>query len=354
MVKKFGVKSRSGTGKIDKKNEAEANSSEKWMDATASQLKSEVKSILVKSLPISHIKTDQDNPRKLAIDTELVTKIQAKYPINTAIENEDDADWIEEYVEKVVKEFELKDKQIGDFTSIVEFCFALKSPTRLLHPIVVWQEDSIFHLISGERRLLTHILLGEQYISSRINEERLSADEIDVLQWEENVHREDMTLFEKTMRLEKLVKATMGLDKSTGGKLSKVAGISRAEASRYVAIFKYKIKHNSDLLINAIETGKITSLKSCHALAQLEPDELQAKLDGKKIIKKSDTITPSKPVIKISKEADSDVMKKIIEAATREFQAEQVLENLDLSKSKDINEAFNLLVDFLKMKDKEK
>nr|AKN39988.1 hypothetical protein [Vibrio tasmaniensis] len=40
-------------------------------------------------------------------------------------------------------------------------------------------------------------MLGEQYISSRINEERLTKNEIDVLQWEENVHREDMTIFEK-------------------------------------------------------------------------------------------------------------------------------------------------------------
>jgi hypothetical protein len=41
-------------------------------------------------------------------------------------------------------------------------------------------------------------------------------------------------------------------------------------------------------------------------------------------------------------------MKRIIEAATKEFKAEKVLESLDLNKSKDLNEAFNLLVTFLK------
>lgn len=344
MVKKFGSnKSRAGTGKVEV--DGDVSSSEKWTNATASQLDSKSKSILVKNLPISHIKTDQDNPRKLAIDTVLVSKIQAKYPINLSLEKEEDNGWIEEYVEKVVKDFGLKEKQIGDLTSIIEFCAVLKSPTRLLHPIVVWQEDSVFHLISGERRLLTHIMLGEQYISSRINEERLTKNEIDFLQWEENVHREDMTIFEKTMRLEKLIHGTHGIEKISVRKLGTVSGLSTADAQRYLAIIKYKVKHKTDILIKAIEEGKITSLQKCAALAQLEPEDLKAKLEGRPT---KQSLTARKPVIKISKEADVDIMKRIIEAATKEFKAEKVLESLDLNKSKDLNEAFNLLVTFLK------
>ena len=346
MVKKFGSKrSRAGTGTVETK--IDVNSSEKWTNATATQLDSKIKSVLVKSLPISHITADQDNPRKLAIDTELVTKIQSKLPINTYIQNEEDNEWIKEYIEKATNEFNLKEKQISDFTSIIEFCAVLKSPTRLLHPIVVWQEDSVFHLISGERRLLTHIMLGEKYISSRINEERLTESEIDILQWEENVHREDMTLFEKTMRLEKLIDGTHGKDKISVRKLAKVSGLSVADSQRYLAIIKYKIKYKTDILINAIETGKVSGLQKCAALAQLTDDELKAKLNGEAVNKEPAT---KKPVIKISKDADIDIMRKIIEAATKEFEAEEVLESLDLSKSKDMNIAFNLLITFLKEK----
>jgi len=340
VVKKFGAKnnSRAGTGTIDK--DIEVSNSEKWTSATASQLDSKVKSILVKNLPISHIKTDQDNPRKLTIDVNLVREIQSKFSIKSYLKNEEDNDWVEEYVEKVTIYFNLEGKQIGDFTSIVEFAAVLKSPKRLLHSIVVWQEDSVFHLISGERRLLTHILLGEEYISSRISEEKLTVKEIDILQWEENIHREDMTLFEKTMRLEKLIASSHGISKISVRKLAKVSGLSVAESQRYLVIIKYP----TNTLIKAIEEGKVEGLQKAAALAQLSDEELKAKLSGIVVAKK----VVIKPTIKISKDADIDVMKKIIGAVTKEFKAESVLENLDLSKSKDLNLAFNSLITFLK------
>lgn len=341
MVKAFGAKnkSRAGTGTIDK--EADKNNTEKWTAATASQLDSKVKSILVKNLPIANIKTDQDNPRKLTINVELIKNIQSKLPISSYLKNEEDNEWIEDYVQKVVKDFDLEGKKIGDFTSIVEFAAVLKTPKRLLHSIVVWQEDSVFHLISGERRLLTHVLLGEEYISSKISEEKLTKNEIDVLQWEENVHREDMTLFEKTKRLEKLIDGTHGIKKISVRKLAKVSGLSVPESQRYLAIIKYP----TDTLINAIEQGKATGLQKCASLAQLPDEELKGTLEGKMVVHKKEL---PKPVIKISKDADSDVMKKIIGAVIKEFKAESVLENLDLSKSKDINIAFNSLITFLK------
>lgn len=340
MVKKFGAKnnSRAGTGTIDK--DIEVSNSEKWTSATASQLDSKVKSILVKNLPISHIKTDQDNPRKLTIDVNLVREIQSKFSIKSYLKNEEDNDWVEEYVEKVTIYYNLEGKQIGDFTSIVEFAAVLKSPKRLLHSIVVWQEDSVFHLISGERRLLTHILLGEEYISSRISEEKLSVKEIDILQWEENIHREDMTLFEKIIRLEKLIASSHGMSKISVRKLAKVSGLSVAESQRYLVIIKYP----TNTLIKAIEEGKVEGLQKSAALAQLSDEELKAKLSGIVVAKKA----VIKPAIKISKDADIDVMKRIIGVVTKEFNAESVLDNLDLSKSKDLNIAFNSLITFLK------
>jgi ParB-like chromosome segregation protein Spo0J len=339
MVRKFGAKtesSRAGTGKINK----EETNSEKWATATASQLGNKGSKILVKNLPISYIRADQDNPRKLKINAELIKEIYLKHPINNFIKNEEDNDWVEDYVEKVSKEFNLKGKQIGDFTSIVEFSAVLKSPKRLLHPVVVWQEDSIFHLISGERRLLTHILLGEEYISSRICEEKLTEREIDILQWEENVHREDMTLFEKAMRLKKLIEGTFGFSNISVRKLVKISGLNLADAQRYLAIIRYP----TNTLIKAIEEGKIVGLQKCAALAQLSEEELTEKLSAK-VVEKKITI---KPAIKISKDADSEAIKKIITVVTKEFKAESILENLDLSKSKDLNIAFNSLVTFLK------
>ncbi len=340
MVKKLGGKnnSRAGTGTI--KENSTSKNTEKWTGAVADQLKekSKIKDVIVKTIPIDYIRTDQDNPRKLKIDIELLEKVVQKYPIKTYLKNEDDNEWIEDYVKKVTNAFEFEGKQIGDFQSIVEFAAVLKSPDRLLHPVVVWKEESIFHLISGERRVLTHVLLGESNVSAKITLHKPTAIEIDLLQWEENIHREDMTLEEKVKRVNKFIDIQFK-GKTSVRKLAKLSGLNNADAQRHLVIYKYP----SDILIKAIEEGKITSLKQGAANAQLSEEELQNTLSGKKVVKSS---KPT-PAVKITKAADISAMQKIISTVAKEYDASSVLENLDLSKSKDLNIAFNSLLTFL-------
>lgn len=340
MVKKFGSKNRAGTGSIEKDNSTTANT-EKWAGAIASQMlnKDKVKEVIVKTIPIDFIKADQDNPRKLAIDLALIKKIVEKHPIQQFIRNEQCNDWIEEYVEKITKAYNLEGKQIGDFTSIVEFAAVLKTADRLLHPIVVWREESIFHLIAGERRVLAFAQLNESHISAKICETKPDESEIDILQWEENVSREDMSLYERTLRIQKFVKAATSKNISVR-KLAKISGLSVAESHRYLAVIKYE----TDTLINAIKDGKVKSIKLAQEYSKLSEEELQIKLSGKK----NPTINAVvKPYVKISKDVDTNVIKKIINTITKEYNADDLLKDLDLSKTKDINLAFNLLVNFL-------
>ena len=340
MVKKFGSKNRAGTGSIEKDNSTTANT-EKWAGAIASQMlnKDKVKEVIVKTIPIDFIKADQDNPRKLAIDLALIKKIVEKHPIQQFIRNEQCNDWIEEYVEKITKAYNLEGKQIGDFTSIVEFAAVLKTADRLLHPIVVWREESIFHLIAGERRVLAFAQLNESHISAKICETKPDESEIDILQWEENVSREDMSLYERTLRIQKFVKAATSKNISVR-KLAKISGLSVAESHRYLAVIKYE----TDTLINAIKDGKVKSIKLAQEYSKLSEEELQIKLSGKK----NPTINAVvKPYVKISKDVDTNVIKKIINTITKEYNADDLLKDLDFSKTKDINLAFNLLVKFL-------
>jgi ParB-like chromosome segregation protein Spo0J len=340
MVKRFGSKNRAGTGSIQEDNNTTANT-EKWAGAIASQMlnKDKVKDVIVKTIPIDFIRADQDNPRKLAIDIALIKTIAEKHPIQQFIKNEQCNDWIEEYVEKITKTFELEGKQIGDFTSIVEFAAVLKTADRLLHPIVVWREESIFHLIAGERRVLAFAQLNESHISAKITVTKPNESEIDILQWEENVSREDMSLYERTIRIQKFVKATTAKSISVR-KLAKISGLSVAESHRYLAVIRYE----TDTLINAIKDGKIKSIKLAQEYSKLSEEELQIKLSGKKNEVGNKV---SKPYVKISKDIDTDVIKKIITTVTKEYKADDVIKDLDLSKSKDINLAFNLLINFL-------
>ena len=207
------------------------------------------------------------------------------------------------------------------------------------HPIVVWREESIFHLIAGERRVLAFAQLNESHISAKICETKPDESEIDILQWEENVSREDMSLYERTLRIQKFVKAATSKNISVR-KLAKISGLSVAESHRYLAVIKYE----TDTLINAIKDGKVKSIKLAQEYSKLSEEELQIKLSGKK----NPTINAVvKPYVKISKDVDTNVIKKIINTITKEYNADDLLKDLDLSKTKDINLAFNLLVKFL-------
>jgi len=302
--------------------------------------KEKIKDVIVKTIPIDYIRMDQDNPRKLAINTTLINRIVKKYPIQIFIKNELCNDWIEDYVEKVTKEFNLEGKQIGDFTSIVEFAAVLKSSERLLHPIVVWKGESIFHLIAGERRVLAFAQLQESHISAQICSSKPNSTEIDILQWEENVSREDMSLYERTIRIGKFVKANQGGKSISVRKLAKISGLSVSESHRYLAVIKYE----TDTLINAIRDGKVKSIKLAQEYSKLSDDDLIATLSGKQ----TSNINPLlKPSVKISKDADMGAIKQIISAVIKEYKAEAILDSLDLTKSKDINLAFNALVTFI-------
>lgn len=341
MARKLGL-NRAGTGKIE--SSSTNQNTEKWAGAVANQLdtKQKVKDLTVKTIPVNYVKTDADNPRKLTIDITLLNNIVEQQPAKDFIAKEENNDWVETYVNKVVEAFGLEGKQVGDFLSLVEFAASLKSASRLLHPIVVWREESTFHLIAGERRLLSHILIGESHISAKIEEQKPQRADIDTLQWEENIHREDMTLFEKISRVQKLIESSIGLDKVSVTKLSKLIGRSRAESQRYLAVIRYE----SSIIFEAIEQGKITDLKNAAALAQLPLEEVSAKLSGENKQK-----AKTAPSIKVARSANQQVVKKLIEAAAKQLNAEQELDELDLQKSKDINLAFNKLIAFLEQQE---
>lgn len=326
MVRKLG-QSRAGTGKVTTEN------TDKWAGAVVNQLASSenIKDIVVKTINPLSIKTDQDNPRKLAINAELIKQIAEKFSINQFLLAKDN-DWIDDYIQNVADEFNLKGKQIGDLRSITEFASALKSADRLIHPIAVWKNETSFHLISGERRLLAHILMRAPHISSRIISNKPTQQELDMLQWEENVHREDMTLFEYLTRLNKLINAHGTLASSSVRSVAKLAGISKTNAQRYLVILKYP----SAILMDAIERNEIVSLVQAAKLAQLTPTELEHKLNGIVVNKPQ-----LKPAIKLDKTANPVAVKKVIDVLAKEFDAQDSIQGIDLNKAKGLATALN-------------
>lgn len=335
MARKFGSASgnRVSTGKIDQ-NES---NTEKWAGSVAAQVATaaSIKAIVAKTIPVSYIVCDPENPRKLDLSDEQVRAIAQQFPVNQALfDANESTDWIEDYVTQVAQSMGLKGRAVGDLESLVSFAAALKSADRLLHPIVVWRDESTFHLIAGERRLLAHLLLGETHIAARILDQQYSRHQIDTLQWEENIHRQDMSLWERVDHVRKLLAADEGIQHTSVTKLSKILGRSRAESQRYLAVLRYP----DGMLLEAIRLGKVNDLKAAAALAQLSIEQLQQKLVGTK------PQPAAKASIKLASKSQAASVGQLLKAAAKQLKLEPLLQSLDMEKNTDINEAINRLI----------
>jgi ParB-like chromosome segregation protein Spo0J len=340
-VKKFGSK-RAGTGTVDET----ASSSLRWATSAAGQMKAagEVVALNVKRIPVKYIREDEFNPRKLALDTTQVAALAERFPIERERLSRDDDAYLDEYLEQVEAGGGLSGKAVGDFQSIAAFAFALKSAERLLHPIVVWQNDTQFHLIAGERRLLAHLLLGEATIDARIRDAAPSTVEKYLLQWEENIHRDDLTLFEKIDNLRQLMdawKAGKGVQAISVNQFATLSGMARSVAQRYLAV----IRCPSPLLLTAIEAGQITNIKQAARIAALPVADIKALLSPKKAAKPAGQGAPSS--IRVSRAQDYRAVSFLIKAAAEKLDDETLtaaLDGLDLSRQKDLNQAFEILL----------
>lgn len=334
MAKKFGGK-RAGTGSIVADSSTE--NSEKWAGAAKAQVETaqNVRGVLTKTIPIDYINTDPDNPRKLSISLQQARDLAKRFPMDLeALSSEDPSDWLEDYTDLISQESGLAGKALGDALSIIQFAAALKSPERMINPITVWQDESQFHLIAGERRFLAHILLGATHIAARIQQTGINRTEIDTLQWEENVHRESMTLWEKLDRVRKLLEAGEGIQKTSVTKLSKIIGRSRAEAQRYLSVLRYPNK----VLVLAVEKGKITDLKRAAQLAQLPEDQLLAILSGDK-----KSSGEARPAIKLARHANTRGLARLLQAAAVQLNMPELLDPYDLTKPAQLAAALEAL-----------
>jgi hypothetical protein len=340
--KKFGAK-RAGTGTVD---ETVANSL-RWATSAALQMRTAtgVVALNVKRIPVRHVREDEQNPRKLVLGTTDIAEISRQFPLDRQRLLRDDDGYLDEYLERVEAGVPLTGKAVADFQSIAGFAFALKSADRLLHPIVVWQQDSLFHLIAGERRLLAHILLGEPTIDARIRDLPPDALEKYLLQWEENIHRDDLSLFEKIDNLRLLIdswKTAKGVQSISVNQFATLSGMPRSVAQRYLAV----IRCPSPRLLAAIEAGEITNIQQAARIAVMPVGEIEALLHTRK------TARPVRPgsgcsSVRVGRSQDYRAVSFLIKAAATRLDDQHLtarLDKLDLTRQKDLNRAFEILL----------
>lgn len=326
-----------GTGKIEN-----TEGTRKWAVGVKSQIAgaTQHKGLNARYVPLNQITLDPANPRRLAITPDSVRDLLSRHPLDPAWLNASAPDdGLEAYLARIG--VELGGKALVDFQDTLLLALSIKSHERLIHPVTVYAEDSgtDLRLIAGERRYLAHTILSETMIAARILPHRPDNLEKDLLQWEENNQRLALTLHEQVINLARLVD---GWEKQRGKCLSvsdlvALAGLPRVTAHRYLVV----IRCHHVALKDAIESGRVTSLKQAGNLATLSAQELEAALNPIK------PTVQSKPIFKIARSSDYSPVKIILKAAAEQLGGKGVVKLLDsqeLDTAEGIAAAFDQLV----------
>lgn len=287
------------------------------------------------NIPLSRIILDPENARKLHVNLN---------DIKNGLDKSDDLYTIKYDEIEELREFGEEIKEDG-----------------IIQPITVYQVDNQFMLIAGERRVLSSILIGLEYIPAIIRKKPSNDYKISRLQWNENIKRKDLNLWEKLSGLQRLINSYVN-DIDPSAKLSaeliiKVANLSKTVAYRYLAVLQ-----SDEVFKSHIKSGKINNIKKAEELLKLSKNrpiaEVIDNLDSSftlESIKQQNIKRNKKPVkstssagrkasqVTLGKTKQVGVAKKILDAVRTQYDLE-----LDISINWDdmgsINKGFKLLV----------
>ena len=151
------------------------------LDDTVQSAKNNAGELHVEIIPLRKIELDPDNPRDLALSF--------KDLHNDLAESD--------------KLFERKSMEKSALRSLAK---SIKEQ-GIINPIVVYKHGKFYRLIAGERRTLASILIKKEDIPAKILTSRPDQLKLSLIQWIENIEREDLSLWERMRNLEKILSA---------------------------------------------------------------------------------------------------------------------------------------------------
>lgn len=206
----------------------------------------------VEVIPIKKIEIDPENPRTLTISFNDVEK---------------DLTQADPHYEQ-----KLRDK-----TSLQTMANSIRQQ-GIINPIVVYKRGDKYRLVAGERRTLASILAGKDDIQAKVLDKKPTELKLSLLQWIENIEREDLTLWERLRNLEKITLAycienKKVLQEITATDLSHLIGCSLPHAMNYKAII------NTDIALkNLIKENRIKNLEKAALIANLADGDVREKI----------------------------------------------------------------------------
>lgn len=195
----------------------------------------------LEGIRISKINLDPNNPRELAV---------TKDDIILGIKKDD-------------PQSELKHR---DLESLSSLAYSIKT-NGLMNPILVYESGSDFIVLAGERRTLATIIAGKDRIEARILPEKPADKDLPILQWIENIERQDLTLKEKINNLEKIFDTSSRNAKQ----IEVILGCGHSMAHNYAKLLQPMNK----TLKASIDNGTVNSIKKAILLIKFDEDELK-------------------------------------------------------------------------------
>jgi len=259
---------------------------------TVEVVKNNIGTLNYKVVPLSAIEFDPENPRELNIQKEdLISGLQP-----------DDAAY-----EKKVKELE----------SLKQMAETIKK-YGVRNAVEIYKFGTGYRLIHGERRCLSSMLAGKKDIPAKVLDQKPSDLDVRLLQFIENVQREDLTLYETLNNIRQILneytRPEMPQFKIDANFLEGLINRSRTVCFNYFAV----LNATQDIQ-DAIKNGKIRSLEKAVIIANATDQKqkqflLEACLQGaslKQLKKEAKTFKDAKTITRPTTLASARPGKKI-------------------------------------------
>lgn len=221
------------------------------LDDTVSSAKNHSGELHIEIIPLRKIELDPDNPRDFLLNFEDIH-------MNLTGTQE----------EKKRKKIE-KDSLSSMVNSIID--------QGIINPVVVYKYGDQYRLIAGERRTLASIIAKKTDIPAKILTTKPDQLKLSLIQWIENIEREDLTLWERLRNLEKIAHSlpdnnSKNIANITATNLSQLLGCSLQQGVNYRNLLSA-----SDELRKHIQAGLIKNIEKAALIAK-SPPNIQSKL----------------------------------------------------------------------------
>lgn len=212
------------------------------LDDTVSSAKNNAGELHIEIIPLRKISLDPDNPRDLALTFDDIYKGLSK--------NDD-----------VLERKTAEKNKLSSLTKSIK-------EQGVINPIIVYKHNEQYRLIAGERRTLASILAEKEDIPAKILTSKPDQLKLSLIQWIENIEREDLSLWERMRNLEKILAAYAEAKQKnssdiTPTELSQLLGCSLQQGVNYRHVL-----NASDNLRVHIQSGDIKNIEKAAFIAK--------------------------------------------------------------------------------------